>query len=246
MGGEGQRAPADLLVEETVRVGPGSPGLTRMRPMNGRGAKVLVAATRLGVQAAEARLKREACVSDAGAQCRRGTRFANATPERLGEMAESFLAANYQKKGLKARQEELLPELQQQVREARAEAEQGAKHPGQVSDEFKDEMCKRAEEKELVGSKLANTQRATYCRRIWRTCSMAFWIAGRLPPRVKGFLANIEPIHGAQPKIQQPYRLPLHGQTRLELREDIEVLDGERLLGATWRPLLLGLTLIRC
>ena len=56
---------------------------------------------------------------------------------------------------------------------------------------------------------------------------MVFWIAGCLPPRVKGFLANIEPIDGAQPKIQQPYRLPLFDQTRLELREDVEVLEGK-------------------
>ena len=156
--------------------------MIRIRPMNEYDAKVLVAATRLDVQAAEARLKREACIIDADAQCRRGARFANATPERLGEMAESFLAANCQKKGRKARQEELLPDLQQQVREARAEAEQGTKHPGQSSEEFKDELCKRAEEQELFGSKLTKTQRATYCRRILRKFSMVFWIAGCLPP----------------------------------------------------------------
>ena len=55
-GGKGQRAPVVLLVEDTVRVGPGNPDIVRIRPMTEYDEKVLNAATRLGVQAAGARL----------------------------------------------------------------------------------------------------------------------------------------------------------------------------------------------
>ena len=70
-GVKGQRAPADIHVEETMRVGPGNPGIIRIRPMAGYDEKVLNAATRLDAQAAEARLRREACVSESDSQCRK-------------------------------------------------------------------------------------------------------------------------------------------------------------------------------
>ena len=69
-GGKGQRAPVGLLVEETPRAGPSNPDIIRLRPMHEYDEKVMVAATRLGVQAAEARLEREACVKKADSQCR--------------------------------------------------------------------------------------------------------------------------------------------------------------------------------
>ena len=80
-GGKGQRAPVDLLVEETARVGPGNPGIIRFRPMNEYDDKDMVAATRPDVQAAEARLEREACIKKADSQCRKGARFENAPCE---------------------------------------------------------------------------------------------------------------------------------------------------------------------
>ena len=74
--------------------------------------KVLLAATRLDVQAAAAVLRREACLQEADSKVRQGTKLEHATPQELGKLSEQFLVAKYQTKGRKQRQEELLPELQ--------------------------------------------------------------------------------------------------------------------------------------
>ena len=99
------------------------------------------------------------------------------------------------------------------------------KWPDQDSKVSKDEIEKQSEE--FVGKQLTPKQRSSFVTKVLRAFSMCFWVEGCNAPRVDGFLAHIEPLPDAVPRIQQPLHLSPFDQLRLEYHEDLDVAEGK-------------------
>ena len=93
--------------------------------------------------------QKECLLQVAEHKSRKGTQHESKTAEELEDSSAHFLAAQYQKKGRKQRQAELLPELKEAVEKGRKEAEQGIIWPDQSVPDYGDELEKRASEQEL-------------------------------------------------------------------------------------------------
>ena len=110
---EGSRgkAPVDVLVDQDVRVGPGTFDMFKVRPMTPHDQKVLDEVNRLDERAWTQRQQLEDLKQQADMQARAETGHANKSASELSEASDRFLVAKYQKKGKKERQAELFPEL---------------------------------------------------------------------------------------------------------------------------------------
>ncbi len=112
-----------------------------------------------------------------------------------------------------------------EIEEKKAQQEAGVKWPNQTSEKYKDEAEKVASG--LLGPRLTQRQRRNFLHKVVRAFSMCFWLPGCLPPRVKGFRADIRLRVDATPRITQPFPLSKYDELRLQYHEDEEVRDGK-------------------
>jgi len=141
-----------------------------------------------------------------------------------------LLATSYKTRGKRQRQEELFPELQEEVAAARAKLSATVKYPDQTAEEYR-QLCVETASSNL-GSHLTLQQRERFLKEVVRPCSDILWMPGCSPPRVQGYTADLVLKPGAVPRITQPFPLSAYDQLRLEYHEDVEVLEGK----AEWAP----------
>ena len=212
----GTRAYASVLVSRDCQVHP-KMRLAKARKATKADFKLLSCVHAAEIEHDATRELLEQCDAEARAR-------ANQRPcER--QHRETFLESKYLKKGAKGRKEALFPELEKEIAEARKTMHQEVKWPDQNSKAFKDEIEKQS--KDSIGKQLTPKQRSSFLTRVLRALSVCFWIEGCNAPRVEGFLAHIEPLPNAVPKIQQPLQLSPFDQLRLEFHEDQDVAEGK-------------------
>ena len=213
------RCKVNLIVDGKALVGPGS-RLARVREMTPTDEKVLEAVRKTDRQASDLHVEMLKVARDAEDT----VEGPEAEIER-NVSATAFLAANYTKKGKAERQEQLFPELEEEIRKGKEALCAGVKWPDQSTEEYKDEVVNRSEK--LINPKLSKRQKTSLITRILRPFSIAFWMAGCSAPRVEGFTASIQLKPDAQPRVQQPCKLSAFDQKRLEYHEDVEVAEGK-------------------
>ena len=118
---------------------------------------------------------------------------------------EALLSANYTKKDRAAKQQALFPQLEEAIAEGRKAASTGVIWPDQRTAAYQEEVCKKADP--LVHKRITPQQRQRLFTRVLKPFSMVFWMLGCNAPRVAGFTAHLDLKDGAQPRIQQPYKL---------------------------------------
>ena len=109
-----------------------------------------------------------------------------------------MLAASYKSKGKRQRQQELFPELEKAILEARQDLKKDVQWPDQNAPAYKAHLEKEAEK--LLGPKLRPRQRSTFLQKIVRVFSACFWTACCAAPRVEGHQASIVPRADAVPR----------------------------------------------
>ena len=138
---------------------------------------------------------------------------------------ESILMAKYQKKGRRARQTELFPELQAEIEEAREGLGKEITFPDQEVESYKQALEEKVSPN--VGEQLSKPKQRKVLDRVVRAFSCCFWLVGCAAPRVTGFEASIPLRQEAVPRVLQPLHLSPYDQLRLEYHEDLDVDEGK-------------------
>ena len=116
------------------------------------------------------------------------------------------MKTSYKTRGKKERHESLFPDLVREIEQDKAARKTEQQWPDQESEAYKKEATRVAEP--LLGAQLTARQKTRFLLRVVAGFSACFWMPGCVPPRVKGFQADIRPKPDAVPKVTQQFPLP--------------------------------------